>query len=67
MEASGEYVDFDQIIREQTKRDQQDLQRKVGRLQKADDAVEVNTDHKTIEEVVDELAKIVTERMACQD
>jgi cytidylate kinase len=67
METSGEFVDYDQIIREQTIRDQQDLNRKVGRLQKADDAVEVNTDDKTIEEVVDELTKIVTARMACRD
>lgn len=67
METSGEFVDYDQIIREQTLRDQQDLNRKVGRLQKAKDAVEVNTDNKTIDEVVDELAKIVTERMACRD
>ena len=67
MESSGEFVDYDQIIREQTIRDQQDLNRKVGRLQKADDAVEVNTDDKSVEEVVDELVAIVTARMACRD
>jgi cytidylate kinase len=35
------------------------LTRPVGRLQKAKDSVEVNTDHKTIEQVVDELLGIV--------
>ena len=67
MESSGEFVDYDQIIREQTIRDQQDLNRKVGRLQKADDAIELNTDEKTVDEVVDELVDIVTARMACRD
>ena len=66
MQADGEFVDYDQIIREQTLRDQQDLNRKVGRLQRADDAVEVNTDDKTIEEVVNELVEIVKARMICR-
>ncbi len=67
MQANGEFVDYDQIIREQTVRDQQDLNRQVGRLQKAVDAVEVNTDDKTIDEVVNELVKIVKARMAVAD
>ena len=62
MESQGEFVDFDQIIREQKLRDKQDLNRKVGRLQKAPDAVEVNTDNKSIEEVVAELVRIVREK-----
>jgi cytidylate kinase len=64
MEAAGEFVDFDQIVREQETRDQQDLNRVVGRLMKADDAVEVNTDHQTLEEVVERLEAIVKTRMA---
>ena len=64
LQAAGHYVDFDQIVREQETRDQQDRSREVGRLQKADDAIEVNTDHYTIDEVVAELARLVRERLS---
>ena len=64
LQAAGHYVDFDQIVREQKTRDQQDRTREVGRLQKADDAIEVNTDHHTIDEVVAILTRLVRERLA---
>jgi cytidylate kinase len=64
MQESGQFVDFDQVVREQELRDLQDLNRDVGRLLQASDAVEVNTDLKTLEEVVSKLEKIVKERMA---
>jgi len=64
LQAAGHYVDFDQIVREQKTRDQQDRNREFGRLQKADDAIEVNTDHYTIEEVVAKLVRLVRERLA---
>jgi len=63
MEEAGGVVDFDQILRQQEIRDQQDLNREVGRLVKAEDAVEVQTDNQTLNEVVDELARIVRERL----
>ena len=63
LQAAGHFVDFDQIVREQETRDIQDQNREVGRLQKASDAIEVNTDQLTIDEVVAKLAKIVSERM----
>ena len=63
LQAAGHYVDFDQIVREQETRDRQDRSREVGRLQKADDAVEVNTDHHSIDEVVATLARLVRERL----
>ena len=64
MQLAGQFVDFDQVVREQEIRDQQDLNREVGRLMKAKDAVEVNTDLQTLEEVVSNLETIVRERMA---
>ena len=64
MQAAGQFVDFDQVVREQEIRDQQDLNREVGGLMKAKDCVEVNTDLQTLEEVVSSLEKIVKERMA---
>ena len=67
LQAAGHYVDFDQIVREQKTRDQQDRTREVGRLQKADDAIEVNTDHHTIDEVVAILTRLVRERLTDND
>ena len=64
LQAAGHYVDFDQIIREQQTRDLQDESREVGRLQKADDAIEVNTDHQTIDEVVASLVALVQDRLS---
>ena len=63
LQAAGHYVDFDQIVREQETRDRQDRSREVGRLQKAVDAIEVNTDHDSIDEVVAILARLVRERL----
>ena len=65
--AAGQFVDYDQILREQAIRDRQDQSRPFGALARAEDAVEVNTDHKSMDEVVDELeriarAKLETER-----
>ena len=64
LQAAGHYVDFDQIVREQQTRDLQDESREVGRLQKADDAIEVNTDHQTIDEVVASLVALVQDRLS---
>jgi len=54
MKASGQFVDFDQVIADQKVRDEQDLSRPVGKLLRAPDAIEVNTDNKSIDEVVEE-------------
>ena len=64
MEASGKYVDFDQVLREQETRDQQDLEREIGALVKATDAVELHTDNYTLDEVVEELYAIVQQRLS---
>jgi CMP/dCMP kinase len=64
LEQVGAYVDYDSIVREQTQRDQQDLNREFGRLQKADDAVEFNTDNKSVEDVVSSLLTIIRSRLA---
>lgn len=67
LESAGQFVDFDQIVIEQDVRDEQDANRKVGPLRKADDAVEVNTDQQTLDEVVARLEGIVRERLALID
>ena len=58
---ADEPLNFEQILEEQRLRDQQDLSRKVGRLQQAEDAVVVNTDGKSLDEVVGELLAIVAQ------
>ena len=63
MQAAGKYVDFDRVVADQKLRDHQDSSREVGGLMRADDAVEVNTDNKSIAEVVDELEQIARSKM----
>jgi cytidylate kinase len=63
LEQVGAYVDYDSIVQDQERRDHQDRARSVGRLQKAEDAIEFNTDNKSVEEVVSSLLAIVRNRL----
>jgi len=58
----GEPVSFVEVLSQQDERDRRDATRSVGALVKAADAVEVFTDHLTLEEVVDQLERIVRAR-----
>lgn len=64
MEAAGQYVDYDEVVANQNLRDQRDQNRKVGRLMRADDAIEVNTDNQSIADVVGELERIARAKIA---
>ena len=55
----GEEISFDEVLELQNRRDYQDQNRPVGRLLKADDAIEVCTDGLTADEVLEKLEKIV--------
>jgi cytidylate kinase len=57
--ARGETVAFEDVLAQQTERDQSDSTRASGPLVAAKDAVEVNTDGLTPEQVVDKLTAIV--------
>jgi len=59
MEGRGEQVDLDELLRQLNERDQRDATRRVGRMQKAKDAIEVDTDGLTSKQVVDHLEAIV--------
>ena len=63
LQEQGISADVEQVIDEINARDYNDENRKVGRLLKADDAIEVNTDNKTVNDVVDELEQIAKEKM----
>jgi len=63
LEAQGETPSFEHVLAGQTKRDREDMDRPVGGLVKAEDAVEVLTDGLSLDEVVDRLEEIVKERL----
>ena len=64
LEEQGVKAGLEDVIAEINSRDYNDENRKVGRLLKADDAIEVNTDNKTVNDVVDELEQIAKEKIA---
>ena len=57
--AQGESRLLEEILADINRRDLQDATRAVGPLLRADDALEVDTDRKTVEEVVDFLERLV--------
>ena len=61
---NGKSADLNEILASQTARDHRDETRSVGKLVKASDAIEVLTDGKAFEEVLDELVAIVKDRLA---
>ncbi|MCC9607597.1 (d)CMP kinase [Blastopirellula sp. JC732] len=58
----GVSAEYDDILAQQNRRDEEDSSRTVGPLRKADDAVELCTDGMTPEEVIQRLIDIVEER-----
>lgn len=59
LETQGESTSLAEVLHLQNQRDRQDQARPVGGLQQAADAIEVNTDGLEVEQVVDQLEKIV--------
>lgn len=55
---------FAEVLAQQTARDRRDTERPVGGLRRAADAIEVNTDGKSIAEVVAELEQIVRRELS---
>ncbi|HEX5442699.1 MAG TPA: (d)CMP kinase [Pirellulales bacterium] len=64
LQRRGESTSYDQVLAEQTQRDQRDANRDVGPLRPAADAIEVITDGLQPAEVVDRLEALVRARMA---
>jgi cytidylate kinase len=63
LERRGEHANYDEVLVHQNERDQSDMQRDVGPLKAASDAIHVSTDGLTIDEVVDRLEQLVREKM----
>lgn len=61
LQQRGEEISFDEVLAQNAARDLRDSTRSVGRLIKADEAVEVYTDGLTTEQVIGRLEDIVRE------
>ena len=61
LKARGEEISLAEVLAQNAARDLRDSTRSVGRLVKADEAVEVYTDGLTTEQVIDRLEEIVLE------
>jgi cytidylate kinase len=55
-------LSLEQVIADQLTRDRRDASRAAGRLERAADAVEILTDDKTLDDVVDEMEAVVRSR-----
>ncbi|MEX2114548.1 MAG: (d)CMP kinase, partial [Pirellulales bacterium] len=62
--AKGQAVSFEDVLRDQNRRDASDAGREVGPLIAAPDAIEVPTDGLTPEQVLDRLERLVREKLS---
>lgn len=62
--ADGVQVSYEEILQQQTRRDQEDSQREFGALRAAEDAIIFHTDGLSHDQVVDELEKIVLSKQS---
>lgn len=62
LEAKGEKITFDQVLKDINERDYRDSHRDFGRLQLAKDAVYINTDEFSVDEVVAIIYSKINER-----
>ena len=62
MTARGEQVSYEELLAQQNERDRRDTSRRVGRLMRATDAIEVLTDGLSLEQVVTKLEQLVEQR-----
>jgi cytidylate kinase len=67
LEARGESLPLEEVLAQQNQRDEGDAARTVGPLIPAADAVHVNTDGQTPEQVVDRLEALVRARILAAD
>lgn len=63
LQAQGKKVTLSELLQQMEERDQRDKKRIVAPLKPADDAIEINTSHLTIDEVLDQLEQTVRTRI----
>ncbi|MGQ9508063.1 MAG: (d)CMP kinase [Thermodesulfobacteriota bacterium] len=59
----GIEIDFKETLREVVDRDRNDMNREISPLRKAEDAIEIDSTHRSVEEVVDEMVRLIFERV----
>lgn len=64
LQEQGQEARFEDVLQQQQERDRRDASRPVGALRAADDAVHLQTDGMSVEEVVETLVRLVHERLA---
>jgi cytidylate kinase len=62
LHAKGMEKPFDEVLAEMEKRDEQDTQRAAAPLKAADDAVLLDTSGNTLEESIDEVCRLISEK-----
>ncbi|HUL31599.1 MAG TPA: (d)CMP kinase [Thermodesulfobacteriota bacterium] len=65
MVGKGEKADFKETFEELSKRDHNDMHRVHSPLRKAEDAVVIDSTHRSVEEVVEEMIRIIQEKTMC--
>jgi cytidylate kinase len=65
MVEKGVKVDFKETREELLQRDHNDMHRVHSPLKKADDAVSIDSTHRSAEEVVEEMVRVIKEKMTC--
>lgn len=60
MKDKGREADYDEVLSEIKKRDRRDTERDISPLEKADDAVEIDTDDMSVNEVVQEVEELIS-------
>jgi CMP/dCMP kinase len=62
LRASGNFPSYDTVLGEIIERDRKDSSRAMDPLKQADDAVSIETDNRTAEEIADDIVQIVKKR-----
>ncbi len=65
--AGGEDVSFERVLANQRERDERDSSRAIAPLRRAEDAVEVNSDGMTVEQVIDRVVELLERRLEERD
>lgn len=60
LQAKGEEIDFNELVQQIKERDRKDSERELSPLVKAEDAIEINSDNMSIDQVLDNLLKNLT-------
>ncbi len=62
----GVEVDLNETLKEVIERDRNDMSRDISPLKKAEDAIEIDSTHLSIEEVVEEMYRLISEKIERQ-